>query len=70
MTKIPEKYLDNEDGDIREADPKHVEMVLSADVNSDNGRSQFCWVRLPNGDLVLGVFPQGETYEKLEMHFP
>jgi hypothetical protein len=44
------------------ADPKMVRMVLRAKVDSEDGRSQYVWCRLANGDLILGVFPQGETY--------
>ena len=40
--------------------------VLNADEFSDDGRSNWVWVRLRNGDLILGVFPQGETYEAVE----
>ena len=36
--------------------------VLNADPHSPEGRSQLMWLRLPNGDLMLGVFPQGDTY--------
>jgi len=36
--------------------------VLRADVSSMDGRSQWVWVRLADGTLILGVFPQGDTY--------
>ncbi len=52
---------------IAPADSKVCRMVLRADPNSDDGRSQYVWVRLANGDLILGVYPQGETYEKTEV---
>lgn len=29
---------------------------------SDDGRSDFYWFRLTNGDLVLGVYPRGDMY--------
>lgn len=41
-----------------------VNMVLSQPVDED-GRSEFCWIRLQNGALILGLFPQGDTYEYL-----
>lgn len=41
---------------------KHISMVLGADYAHDNGRSEWCWFRLNNGDLILGVYPQGDTY--------
>lgn len=39
-----------------------VTEVLQADVSSMDGRSQWVWVRLADGTLILGVFPQGDTY--------
>lgn len=32
----------------------------------DDGRSGFVWLRLANGDLILGVWPRGEGYFKME----
>lgn len=40
--------------------------VLSAEVETYNGRSQFYWFQLDTGDLVLGVYPQGNTYMDIE----
>lgn len=51
---------------IHPASAGAVEKVLSADVNSMDGRSNWVWVRLPNGDLILGIYPQGDTYLALE----
>lgn len=47
-----------------DADPSDVEYVLGADPTDPDGytRSQFQWFRLPNGDLILGLFPQDVTY--------
>lgn len=42
-----------------------IQRVLAADVSLD-GRSQFMWLRLRNGDLALATFPRGATYEDLE----
>lgn len=39
--------------------------VLNTPVH-DDGRSDFVWMRLSNGDLILGVFPCGETYFDIE----
>ncbi len=47
---------------IQDAKPRHVKLVLEADELSEDGRSQWVWVRLSTGDLVLAVFPQGDTY--------
>lgn len=43
-----------------------VAKVLAADVDSNDGRSEWLWIRLPDGTLFLGVAPQGETYEEVE----
>lgn len=51
---------------IHPASPDIVEKVLAADQTSDDGRSQWVWLRLPNGDLILGVYPQGDTYLECE----
>lgn len=51
---------------VHPANPAVVERVLSADESSPDGRSQFLWLRLPNGDLLLGVYPQGQTYFDVE----
>lgn len=32
-------------------------------INDGDGRSQWCWCRFANGDLMLGFFPQGGIYE-------
>lgn len=47
---------------IQPASAESVRTVLTADENSGDGRSNWVWVRLRNGDLILGVFPQGDTY--------
>lgn len=28
----------------------------------EEGRSQWVWIRLPDGDLVLAVYPQDDAY--------
>lgn len=75
--KLKEHDVIQDDDDAFAARPRHlaaiapaskemVELVLAADEQSHNGRSQFVWVRLANGDLLLGVYPQGETYFETE----
>lgn len=65
---LPPHYTyDNDDcqrllATIHPASEQSMQLVLAADEHSDDGRSQWVWLRLPNGDLILGVFPQGETY--------
>jgi len=51
------------------ASDEAVADVTAADPTSGNGRSEWLWVRLANGDLILGVFPQGDTYFTHEEEF-
>lgn len=44
------------------ASEESVRVVLAADTESGDGRSEWLWIRLANGNLILGVYPQGETY--------
>lgn len=50
-------------GDARE---QAVRLVLDAPVETGDGRSRWCWIRMANGDLFLACAPQGATYERLE----
>lgn len=73
MTRIAEGIRgDNDSGffAIKNAKPKSVADVLRKRANDDEGRSQWVWVRLPNGDVMLGVFPQGDTYSQHEREYP
>jgi|tagenome__1003787_1003787.scaffolds.fasta_scaffold20572346_3 hypothetical protein len=47
------------------ASEEAVQTVLKAPVQ-DDGRSEWRWIRFANGDLVLAVYPLGNTYEALE----
>ena len=47
---------------LHPASAEAVALVAAASEDTEDGRSQFMWLRLPNGDLMLGVFPQGDTY--------
>lgn len=50
------------------ADPKIAQAVIDAAVcDVGDGRSEWKWFRLANGDLILGCWPQGDTYEMTEM---
>lgn len=51
---------------VHPASEQSVHTVLSSEVDTGNGRSEWAWLRLPNGDLMLGVFPQGDTYFEVE----
>lgn len=48
-------------GWVTPAKQEHVNFVL-AQSNEDNGRSPWFWLRMQDGTLVLGLFPQGDTY--------
>lgn len=47
---------------IAPANPEAARKVLDAKEGDSHGRSEYVWVRLQNGDLILGVFPRGDTY--------
>lgn len=47
---------------VGNASQASVNAIINADENSEDGRSQWLWVRFPNGDLMLATFPQGDTY--------
>lgn len=49
------------------ANKESVAKVLGAEPGTDDGRSEWRWLRLENGDLMLGVFPRGATYEYVEV---
>jgi len=74
--KLNEIYPTAEDeitiATIHPASEDSVHTVLNASVNDEDGRSNWVWLRLPNGDLILGVFPQGDTYFSCEedAHYP
>ena len=51
---------------IHDASRASVDLVLSQDVDAEDGRSQWLWVRLQNGDLILGCFPMADTYMAVE----
>jgi hypothetical protein len=72
MGKVGETTITLDENDVREvwlkpASEESVNTVLNADENSDDGRSEWLWIRLPNGDLILGVVPQGDTYFATEL---
>ena len=49
---------------VSDASEESVRTVLAAEPENDwgNARSQWVWMRFPNGDLVLATFPQDHTY--------
>lgn len=52
---------------LQPASAEAVADTLAQNENDPDGRSEWLWVRLPNGDLILGVYPQGDTYLAHEM---
>jgi len=52
---------------IHPASEQSVKTVMMQSETSGDGRSPWVWLRLPNGDLILGVFPQGDTYFECEL---
>lgn len=77
--RFPKKRIDIPAGDDYQlgdsiaytypAESLDVTQVLAQDPDDDNGRSDWRWLRLNNGDLALVVFPQGDTYMGLERTF-
>ena len=53
---------------IHPAHPASVKLVLDAPERTEDGRSEWLWCRFANGDLMLGLFPRGETYELVERY--
>ena len=43
-----------------------VDYVLKQPTDTGEGKSIWLWIRLPDGDLVLATYPQGDTYEQTE----
>ncbi len=51
---------------VHPASDDAVRLVMNAEEGGLDGRSEFVWLRLSNGDLILGVFPKGDTYFAVE----
>lgn len=52
---------------VQDAGDAAVQAVLDTPIRADDsienfGRSKWKWIRLINGDLILGCFPHGDTY--------
>lgn len=54
---------------VADASEGSVFTVLAANPNADSGhaRSQWVWIRFPDGDLALATFPQDDTYFATEL---
>lgn len=54
---------DDRQGFARQIAPREaVDLVLSTKIGAEDGRSEWYFIRLPNGDLVLATYPCGDTY--------
>jgi len=51
---------------VHPASEEAVKTVLAQSADGMDGRSNWIWIRLENGDLILGCYPQGETYMAVE----
>lgn len=65
----PEQLTPQDDGTVsiawfEPASDAAVAALTAADPDLEDGftRSEWLWVRLANGDLILGFFPQDEGY--------
>ncbi len=70
MNQIPEGYRSGDSEGQSGYTVKNASLDVVRTVMGSSERSQWVWVRLPNGDLVLGVFPQGDLYERFEKEYP
>lgn len=59
-----EEFPDRVIGYVWPADRDCVDYVLAqpSDHEQYDGRSNWCWIRLRDGSLVLATYPQGDTY--------
>jgi len=44
------------------ATPEEVELVINSEPDGQDGRTDWVFLRLANGDLVLATYPCGDTY--------
>ena len=51
---------------VHPASDASVQTVLNKSTEGMDGRSNWCWIRLADGTLILGIFPQGDTYLSVE----
>lgn len=54
-------------GWLQKANPEIAKIVLDAAPETEDGRSDWYWLRLANGDLMLATFPRGATYFDTEL---
>lgn len=67
MTNVTQGHrkleADEQHYQIENAPQEAVDYVLAQGVE---GRSQWVWIRLPDGELVLAVYPQDDCYFSTE----
>lgn len=72
MAKLGPKWYINDQNEDRTLLHRHpaskaiANMVINTEQVTLDGRSEWLWIRLSNGDLILGCYPQGETYMACE----
>ena len=52
---------------LKPASTEHALRVIAQSENDPDGRSEWLWITLPTGDVILGTFPMGTTYEASEV---
>lgn len=57
---------------IHPASRDSSDTVIVSPINSGDGRTEWVWVSLADGTLLLGTFPEGETYDRVvnDAEFP
>lgn len=50
---------------VKPASDRQIDVVMKAPVTSMDGRSNWLLFTLPNGDLIFGCYPEGDTYEEV-----
>jgi hypothetical protein len=78
MTRVAEGlrdgfYVDGDERydqiDVNDFPEVVFQEFLNRDPEDDDTRSQVLMFRLPNGDLILGFYPQGDTYVEIERYW-
>lgn len=52
---------------VHPATASYITKVLKAEEGHVDGRSEWLWLRLSDGTLMLGLFPRGDTYLECEI---
>lgn len=61
------KLTDGHVAQIEAEDTPSLNLVKNCtDTASGNGRSLWHWFLMPNGDVLLGTYPQGDLYQKIK----